>query len=114
MQYGRATHRPYRQKFFHAHRSAIAPVGMVAVVSMNTIMKKKIARTPTSPTALVRKNPFVPRIPYVNAPVALPAASVAAPKPMPPFRTERPGPSDAYQPGGTGPFHQFPHPNAKP
>src|SRR5437867_3928031 len=114
MQYGRATHRPYRQKFFHAQRSAIAPVGMVAVVSMNTIMKKKIAMTPTSPTELDRKKPFVPRRPYLYAPVRFPAASVAAPRPMPPFSTDSPGPSDAYQPGGTGPFHQFPHPNAKP
>ena len=53
------------QKFFHAHRSAIAPVGIVAVVSMNTIMKKKIANTPVSPTELLRNHPFVPINPYV-------------------------------------------------
>ena len=30
------------------HRSAMAPVGMVAVVSMNTIWKRNITATPTS------------------------------------------------------------------
>src|SRR5262245_33143422 len=102
------------QKFFHAQRSAMAPVGMVAVVSMNTIMKKKSAITATSLTAPPRKNPFNPISPYVKAPVALPAASVAAPRPHPLFSVESPGPSDGYQPGGTGPFHQLPHPIAKP
>jgi hypothetical protein len=48
------------QKFFHAQRSAIAPVGIVAVVSMNTIIKKKSASTPVSPTALLRNQPFKP------------------------------------------------------
>ena len=42
------------------------------------------------------------------------AASVAAPSPKPEFSTDRPGPRDAYQPGGTGPFHQLPQPIAKP
>src|SRR5262245_3798315 len=114
MQYGSATHSPKSRKFLQAHRSASTPVGMVAVVSMNTIMKKKSTMTPTSFTPLPRKNPFVPRSPYVKAPVALPAASVAAPMPMPLFSTESPGPSDGYQPGGTGPFHQLPQPMAKP
>src|ERR1041384_417734 len=114
MQYGKATHRPNKQKFFHDQRSAIAPVGIVAVVSMNTIMKKKSAITPTSPTVPLRNQPFKPIRPYVNAPVALPAASTAAPKPQPSFNTESPGPRDGYQPGGTGPFHQLPQPMAKP
>src|SRR5215203_5214515 len=47
-QYGSATQRPYKQKFFHDQRSAIDPVGIVAVVSMNTIMKKNIVSTLTS------------------------------------------------------------------
>src|SRR6266403_2055268 len=102
------------QKFFHAHRSAIAPVGIVAVVSMNTIMKKNSAMTATSFTPPLRNQPVVPMMPYVNAPVAFPAASTAAPSPQPPFRTERPGPRDAYHPGGTGPFHQLPQPIANP
>src|SRR5215831_20570187 len=114
MQYGRATHSPYRQKFFQAHRSAIAPVGMVAVVSMKTIMKKKIASTDTSATSGLRNQPLRPISPYVKAPVAAPAESTAAPRPQPWFSTARPGPSDAYQPGGTGPFHQLPQPIAKP
>src|ERR1700741_4800995 len=102
------------QKFFHAQRSAIAPVGIVAVVSMNTIMKKKSTITATSLTTPLRKKPFVPKSPYVYAPVAWPAASTAAPRPRPPFKTDSPGPRDGYHPGGTGPFHQFPHPIAKP
>ena len=57
-QYGSATHRPYRQKFFHAQRSAIAPVGIVAVVSMNTIMKKNSANTPVSPTDAAEEPPL--------------------------------------------------------
>ncbi len=102
------------QKFFHAQRSAIAPVGIVAVVSINTIMKKNSTITATSLTAPVKNQPFIPMRPYVNAPVAFPAASTAAPKPQPSLSTDRPGPSEAYQPGGTGPFHQLPQPIAKP
>src|SRR5712692_5292364 len=101
-------------KFFHDQRSAIAPVGIVAVVSIKTIMKKKSTMTPASLTAPLRNQPVVPMMPYVNAPVRAPAASVTAPKPHPPFSTDKPGPSDAYHPGGTGPFHQLPHPIAKP
>src|SRR5262245_25961438 len=97
------------QKFFHAQRSAIEPVGIVAVVSMNTIMKKNIVRTLTS-SMPVRHQPLVPIMPYVNTPAAL----GSAPMPQPPFSSARPGPSDGYQPGGTGPFHQLPHPSAKP
>src|ERR1051325_7190650 len=114
MQYGSATHKPNRQKFFHDHRSAIAPVGIVAVVSIKTIMKKKSTMTDTSPTAVPRKNPFVPMIPYLNAPVSAPAASLTAPRPQPSVKTESPGPRDGYHPGATGPFHQLPHPIAKP
>ena len=36
----------------------------------------------------------------MKTPVALPAASTAAPRPQPPFSTDRPGPSEEYQPGG--------------
>src|SRR3954471_7530491 len=103
MQYGRATHRPNRQKFFQAQRSAIEPVGMVAVVSMNTIMKKNIVSTLTS-SMPVRHQPLVPIIPYLNAPTTL----GSAPIPQPPFSSDKPGPSDGYQPGATGPFHQLP------
>src|SRR5712691_1787926 len=114
MQYGNATHSPNRQKLFQAQRSAIAPVGIVAVVSINTIIKKNSTITPVSPTALLKNQPFKPIRPYVNAPVALPAASTTAPRPQPSASTESPGPREGYQPGGTGPFHQFPHPMAKP
>ena len=48
------------RKFFHAQRPAIAPVGIVAVVSMKTIMKKKSAITPTSFTDEPRKKPLSP------------------------------------------------------
>jgi hypothetical protein len=49
---GSATHKPNRQKFFQDHRSAIVPVGIVAVVSMNTIMKKNSAMMLTSSDAV--------------------------------------------------------------
>ena len=62
------------------------------MVSMKTIMKKKSTITPASFTALFRNQPVVPMMPYVNAPVAFPAASTAAPKPQPLLSTERPGP----------------------
>ena len=91
----------------------MAPVGMVAVVSMNTIMKKNSAITLTSSIPF-RKKPFMPIKPYVNTPVAAPDASVAAPKPQPLLSTAVPGPSDEYQPGATGPLNQLPQPIAKP
>ncbi len=50
-------------KDLNAHLSAIAPVGIVAVVSMNTIWKRNNANTPTSYTLLFRKYPTVPAIP---------------------------------------------------
>ena len=81
---------------------------------MKTIMKKNSASTLTSETSGPRKKPFRPISPYVKTPVACPAASSAAPRPQPEFKVARPGPSDAYQPGGTGPFHQLPQPIAKP
>src|SRR5438093_11774903 len=92
----------------------MAPVGIVAVVSMNTIIKKNSTITPVSPTALLKNQPFNPITPYVNAPVALPAASTAAPRPHPSASTDNPGPREAYQPGGSGPFHQLPPAMAKP
>src|SRR3954454_17381779 len=97
------------QKFFHAQRSAIEPVGIVAVVSMKTIMKKNIVSTLTS-SIPVKQNPLVPKIPYLKAPIVL----GSAPMPQPPLSSDRPGPSDGYQPGATGPFHQLPQPSAKP
>ncbi len=75
---------------------------MVAVVSMNTIMKKNSPSTAVSATEELRKKPLVPRMPY------FPAST------MPSLSTEVPGPSDEYQPGGTGPLNQLPQPNAKP
>src|SRR5207245_10905096 len=93
---------------------AAAPVGIVPLRSLNTSMKKNSTITPVSPTALFKNQPFNPIRPYVNAPVALPAASTTAPRPQPSASTESPGPREGYQPGGTGPFHQFPHPMAKP
>src|ERR1700675_3450632 len=105
MQYGKATHSEKRQKFFQLQRSAMAPVGMVAVVSMKTIMKKNRAITPTSSTPC-RKNPFVPKRPYVNAPLPL----ESGPIPMPLLSTDVPGPSDEYHPGPTSPLYQLPQP----
>src|SRR5262245_10736394 len=101
-------------KFFQAHRSAIAPVGIFAVVSMTTIIKTKRTIAPSSFTSLFRNHPVVPMMPYVNAPVAFPAASTTAPNPQPLLSTDKPGPNDAYHPGATGPFHQLPQPMAKP
>src|SRR5262245_27884916 len=100
------------QKFFHDHRSAIAPVGIVAVVSMKTIMKKNRAITLTSSSPF-KKNPLVPNNPYLNAPVAVPSA-MTGPMPIPPVSTEVPGPSDEYHPSGTGPLNQLPQPKANP
>ena len=101
------------QKFFQLQRSAMAPVGMVAVVSMNTIMKKNNAITLTSSTPL-RKKPLVPKSPYLKAPLATPAASISGPIPKPLLSTAVPGPSEEYQPGATGPLIQLPQPRAKP
>src|SRR5262245_8896548 len=97
------------QKFFQAQRSAIEPVGIVAVVSMNTIMKKNIVSTLTS-SMPIKHQPLVPQNPYLNTPATL----GSAPMPQPALSSDRPGPSDGYQPGGTGPFHQLPQPSAKP
>src|SRR5262245_59239882 len=97
------------QKFFHAQRSAIEPVGIVAVVSMNTIMKKNIVSTLTS-SMPDRHQPLVPKMPYLKTPTAL----GSAPIPQPALSSDKPGPSDGYQPGGTGPFHQLPQPSANP
>jgi hypothetical protein len=80
----------------------MAPVGMVAVVSMNTIMKKNNVSTAVSATDDPKKKPLVPRMPYFPASV------------MPSLSTAVPGPSEEYQPGGTGPLNQLPQPNAKP
>src|SRR6266404_4665785 len=99
MQYGSATHRPYKQKFFQFQRSAIAPVGIVAVVSMNTIMKKNSPMMLTS-SRPCRQKPFNPIRPYLNTPGVL----ASAPSPQPLLSSDTPGPSDAYQPSGTGPF----------
>src|SRR6478672_13588066 len=93
MQYGSATHSPKRQKFFQAQRSAIAPVGIVAVVSMNTIMKKKSPMMLTS-SIPDRQKPFVPSKPYLKTPGAL----GSPPIPIPLLSSDTPGPSDAYQP----------------
>src|SRR2546425_8574797 len=45
------------------HRSAMAPVGIVAAVSMNTIWKRKSAKTATSEVEPARKKPFRPNRP---------------------------------------------------
>ena len=41
----------------------MAPVGIVAVVSMKTIWKRNRAKTPTSYTSEPRKKPFMPNSP---------------------------------------------------
>src|SRR5215475_997934 len=105
MQYGSATHNPNKQKFFHAQRSAMAPVGMVAVVSMKTIMKKNNAITLTSSISC-RKNPLAPISPYLKTSGLAASGSM----PIPSLSTTVPGPSDDTQPGGTGPLYQFPQP----
>src|SRR5580692_5298957 len=101
MQYGSATQNPYATKLFHDQRSAMAPVGIVAVVSMKTIMKKNRAMTLTS-SSPCRQKPLVPR------------TVQPSPMLMPEFSTDKPGPSEAYQPSGTGPLNQLPQPSAKP
>ena len=72
------THRPIRTKPLNFSRSAMAPVGIVAAVSMNTIWKRKNARIPLmSRTPLVSKKPSPPRMPFCpnrmrNVPRCLP------------------------------------------
>ena len=87
----------------------MVPVGIVAVVSMKTIMKKKIAITLTSSTPC-RKKPLVPNRAYLNTP----GVAGSPPIPRPSFKRDKPGPSEAYQPSGTGPLNQLPQPKAKP
>ena len=50
-------------------RSAIAPVGMVAAVSMKTIWNRNSAATGAVYTAGVRKNPCVPNRPNAFPPI---------------------------------------------
>ena len=45
------------------HRSAMEPVGIVAVVSMNTIWNRNMENAATSYASPERKNPFVPKRP---------------------------------------------------
>jgi len=45
------------------HRSAMAPVGMMAIVSMKTILKQDSAATGAVYTSGDRKNPCVPKRP---------------------------------------------------
>jgi hypothetical protein len=106
MQYGSATIRPNRQKLPQPQRSAMVPVGMVAVVSMKTISKKNRAMTPTSLMPW-RKNPLPPRKVH-----RWPEESVYDSSGW--FSTLRPGPRAGYQPGPAGPLNQLPQPMAKP
>ena len=58
------TQRPMRTNPVNFSRSAMAPVGIVAAVSMKTIWKRKKARIPlTSLTPRVSRNPSPPRMP---------------------------------------------------
>src|SRR5689334_21025192 len=52
--------KPYIINDLNDQRSAIEPVGIVAVVSINTIWKRKRANTPTSYTSLPKKYPAFP------------------------------------------------------
>ena len=57
------TSKPYTTNAEYFHRSAIAPVGIVAVVSMNTIWKRNSAKMAASYEDPVRKNPLAPKRP---------------------------------------------------
>ena len=74
------------------------PVGIVAVVSMNTIMKKNRAITAVS-SRPARKKPLVPQIPY-------------PPMEKPSFSSTVPGPMGEYHAGPTGALYQLPQPSA--
>jgi hypothetical protein len=52
-----------RQKLFQLHRSAAHPVGMVAVVSMKTIMNRNQTATCASYARPARKKPTLPNRP---------------------------------------------------
>src|SRR3954453_5353599 len=99
------------QKFFQDQRSQSTPVGIVAVVSKNTIWKKNNANTATSSTPC-RQKPFVPINWYFQAPALAASASPLMPKPS--LRTAVPGPSVETQPSATGALYQLPQPRPKP
>ena len=53
------------------HRSASAPVGIVNVVSMNTIWNRKKANTDALYATPVRKKPFIPNRPHSWPPTVI-------------------------------------------
>ena len=58
------TQKPMRTKPENLKRSAIAPVGIVAAVSMNTIWNRKKARIPVIPPVPRSMKPEPPRKPH--------------------------------------------------
>src|SRR5438128_489130 len=94
------TQKPYMKKFLKFQRSAMAPVGIVAVVSMNTTSNKNKEKTAVSKTDGLRKNPLPPQRPNGFPNKVIECSTL---------RRARPCPSDGCQPMGTGAVHQPPN-----
>ena len=82
-------------KFLKFHRSAIAPVGIVAVVSMNTIWNRNRQKMAVSNTEGLRKNPAPPMKPHLMSPMVMPCST---------FNSASPCPNEGCQPMATGPL----------
>ena len=83
----------------------MAPVGIVAAVSMKTIWKRKKQKIAMLKTEAFRKNPFPPQRPKNFPPTTIPCSE---------FRKASPGPSGACQPMGDGAFPYPPNMIANP
>src|SRR5262245_38203815 len=66
--------RPQPTNAFHFHRSAIAPVGIVAVVSMTATTLRKTAAIGALYAAPLRPNPLLPNAKIHSPPTALPSS----------------------------------------
>src|SRR3954468_19470465 len=106
---------PYKQNAENFQRSAKAPVGIVAVVSMNTIWNRKVAATAGVNMAAGRKNPLAPKSPHSLPPTLMlnSCASEASPPnvasgPTPPICSPKPSTQNPMMPmGGVGPLATF-------
>jgi hypothetical protein len=92
-------------KFLKFQRSAIAPVGIVAVVSMNTISNRNRAKIAVSKTLFPRKKPVPPAMPN-----GLPNIGIVSSL----FKSKMPWPSDGCDPIAPGATPNPPNMIAKP
>ena len=80
---------------------------------MNTIMKKNRPMTLTSSMSVQEEAFRTDQLVLVDA-RAIAGVVFCSSMPQPLLSTTVPGPSDEYQPGGTGALYQLPQPIAKP